>query len=208
MVKLKLSSQEQGLLKSIRSCNPRAIIFDMDGTLYDEVYFVKHFADALSARIVAEIGPEKAIDLKKFFLENWCAGSRRRLFEYSIEKFGLQGITKEQMMELMRNLSIPTGLPLKNWAIHAIIDSVVPMAVLTNGDPETQRKKFSMLQPHELLEGVPLFCAKEIAPKPSPLGAKAIIGAWGLEPSDVLFLGDNRVDELCAEAVGCQFIYC
>jgi phosphoglycolate phosphatase-like HAD superfamily hydrolase len=97
---------------------------------------------------------------------------------------------------------------LKNWAIHVLSEWIVPMAVFTNGDPEIQRNKFSMLQPHELFQCVPLFCAKEIAPKPSPLGAKAIIGGWGLEPSDVLFLGDNRVDELCAEAVGCQFLYC
>lgn len=208
MVKLKLSSQEQALLEIVREVKPRGIIFDMDGTLYDEIHFIDSFAEELSARVVDEIGPDKAADLKFFYLENWRAGSRHNLFERSIEKFALHSMGKEQILELMRTLSIPGGLPMKNWAIQALSKWVMPMAVLTNGDPRIQRTKFSMLQPNSLLTNLTLVCAKELQPKPSPVGAEAIIAGWGIKPSEVIFFGDNPVDELCAKAAGCHFVSC
>jgi FMN phosphatase YigB (HAD superfamily) len=208
MVKLKLSSQEQALLKIVREVKPQGIIFDMDGTLYDESHFIEYFAEELSVRMVREIGSDKAAELKFFYLENWRSGLRNNLFDRSIEKFEIHSIGKEQILELMRTLSIPGGLPMKNWVIQALSEWELPMAVLTNGDPKVQRTKFAMLQPNSLLQDLTLVCAKEFEPKPSPAGAQAIISGWGVKPSEVVFFGDNLVDELCAKAAGCHFVSC
>lgn len=47
--------------------------------------------------------------------------------------------------------------------------------------------------------------ANTAAPKPDPDGVRQILAAWGLGPSDVVFLGDSSVDERTARNAGVDF---
>lgn len=205
-VRLNLSKRESDLVGQIHSVAAQAIIFDMDDTLYEEIHFIKSFVEALESQFAPEVGLTRAAKLGNFYLENWHAGDRRSLFEKTIKEFGLSAHPK-QFLELMRVLKIPNGLPVKSWAKQILKECDVPVAVLTNGDPGIQRNKFQQLKPSSLLESATLVCAKELEPKPSRLGAETIISGWNLAPSSVLLIGDSQVDEECALAVGCQFLY-
>lgn len=205
-VRLNLSKRESDFVGQIHSVAAQAIIFDMDDTLYEEIHFVKSFVRALESKVAPEVGLTKAADLGSFYLEKWNAGDRRGLFETTIKEFGL-ATHPIQFLEQMRTLKVPDGLPMKNWAKQILRTCDLPVAVLTNGDPGIQRNKFRQLDPRFLLENAILVCAKELEPKPSKLGAEKIISDWGLAPSSVLLIGDSQVDEECALAAGCQFLY-
>ena len=205
-MKLNLSERESDFVAQIHAIEARAIIFDMDDTMYEEIHFVKSFAKALASQFAPELGVTRADKLGIFYLENWNTGDRRGLFEKTIDEFGL-ATDPIHFLELMRTVKVPNGLPLKNWARQILKTCDVPVAVLTNGDPGIQRNKFHQLEPSFLLESANLVCAKELEPKPSKLGAERIISAWGLAPSGVLLIGDSQVDKECALAAGCQFLY-
>jgi phosphoglycolate phosphatase-like HAD superfamily hydrolase len=47
--------------------------------------------------------------------------------------------------------------------------------------------------------------ASNSTPKPSPDGLLQIMGEWGLEPLEIAFVGDSKVDETAALAAGVPF---
>lgn len=51
----------------------------------------------------------------------------------------------------------------------------------------------------------PMQTASNSTPKPSPDGLFKAVGAWGLAPGEVAYIGDSKVDELAARAAGMPF---
>ena len=51
----------------------------------------------------------------------------------------------------------------------------------------------------------PVMTAGNSQPKPHPGGLLSIISQWGVEPRQIAFLGDSRVDEQAAKGAGVPF---
>jgi HAD superfamily hydrolase (TIGR01509 family) len=51
----------------------------------------------------------------------------------------------------------------------------------------------------------PLLNASLVRPKPHPEGLHRILAAWGMQPGEMAFLGDSRIDEHTARAAGVRF---
>lgn len=51
----------------------------------------------------------------------------------------------------------------------------------------------------------PMQTASNSTPKPSPDGLFQAVGAWRVEPHEVAYIGDSKVDEQAAEAAGIPF---
>lgn len=77
-----------------------------------------------------------------------------------------------------------------------------PCAIFTNRSTSVLE-----LLRHFDLDGFfsPLKTAATGRPKPYPDGLLEILDEWGLEPEQIAFLGDSRVDQLAAEAAGVPF---
>jgi phosphoglycolate phosphatase-like HAD superfamily hydrolase len=207
MVPSSTSDFDSLLFAQIRSINPRGLILDMDDTLYWESSFVSEFARHMMKKVLSEKGPQQADQFFAFFTQNWARGNRREIFQQSVLEFNLETITASDFFESMRTLVVPDGLTLRTWAKRVLVELETPIAVLTNGDQVTQQNKFAQLWPKKLLRDVELFCAKDYEPKPSGLGALAILKKWKLLPADVLLIGDSPLDMQCAMDAGCDFLF-
>jgi FMN phosphatase YigB (HAD superfamily) len=178
----------------------------MDDTLYWERDYVSEFIKEIKNRVFLEKGESQADQFSLFFTENWARGDRKEIFQRSINQFHLETIAVSDFLNSMRSLVIPKGLELRTWAKTVLGEFDGPTAVLTNGDQATQRNKFAQLFPASLLEDVELVLAKDYEPKPSGLGARAVIEKWKMSPSEILFVGDSPLDKKCAEEVGCYYL--
>jgi len=200
------SSLENRVYWEVIQSLPKAMIVDMDETIYWEKSFIEPYVVQMSMLVEKEIGTVSAKQFMNFYLESWESGSRRNLFQECIAKFSITSITPTRFLEEMRSFRVKNGLPIRAWAQRVFREISVPTIILTNGDPEVQRNKFSQLTPQGALLHSTLVCAKEIASKPSTLAVENAIRFWNLTPEDVVFVGDSEIDRKCAYESGCRFI--
>lgn len=82
-------------------------------------------------------------------------------------------------------------------------ESKVKLAVLSNNRGSLVRK---IMAERELMEYFPIAFGEEDVPKtkPDPSGVEMILQCWGMEPSDVLFIGDSSSDYGAAKSSGCR----
>lgn len=204
-----ISSQfdlEERVYTQVMESGPLGLIVDMDDTVFWERDFINPFIEHMSRLIEVERGSTLAKNFRQFYMQNWTSGSRRDLFQRSISEFGISSVQPEDFLEEMKNLRITSGLKVRSWAERVFSETSVPIAILTNGNPDVQKNKFGQLTPRTASTRATLVCAKEISSKPSPLAVQVILDRWQLSPEDVVFIGDSELDEECARNSGCKFI--
>lgn len=206
MVTSSLSDLEKRVYSQVTESGSLGLIVDMDDTVFWELDFIGPFIERMSRLLEMEMGSALAENFSQFYMQNWTRGSRRDLFQRSISEFGITGIQPEDFLEEMKTLRITSGLKIRSWADRIFSESSVPIAILTNGNPDVQKNKFSQLTPRSALDRATLVCAKEICSKPSPLAVQVILDSWKLSPEDVVFIGDSEIDDQCARNSGCRFI--
>lgn len=194
------------LLEQLTKHKIEGIVFDLDGTLFSEFDYTTGFCEDLHKLINVKKGDSIALEVKEYFLKEWRQGRRRGLFENVIDKFSLKDTTLDDFVATYSSITIPGGLNLFPWAEEFLASNKLPSAILTNGNPNTQRNKFRQLQPNWVLLNTKLYCANEYAPKPSPEGIQVIADHWGLSTERLLFVGDSDLDSECATNANCKFV--
>lgn len=184
----------------------RGIIFDLDNTLVAERTYVSCFTNKLSELVTAELGLLDGKAFAKFFLDEWDLGNRKNLFQRAIVEFQLKTVDIDDFKYHYSTTIVPGGFRLFPWAEEFLSGNRMPVAILSNGDPITQKNKFSQLSPKHILRDVNLWCANEFVAKPDPAGALAISLNWKISTNQVLFIGDSDQDRLCALNAGCEFL--
>jgi nicotinate-nucleotide--dimethylbenzimidazole phosphoribosyltransferase len=99
----------------------------------------------------------------------------------------------------------PIGQPARDLA--ALRDAGIRLGAVTDTQVMTEGDVRALLAPvglDELLEAV-VTSADVGAAKPSPLGIQRALAQLGVEPSEALFVGDDDVDAVAAEAAGVAF---
>jgi putative hydrolase of the HAD superfamily len=177
----------------------RAVLFDLDDTLVDQV-------TASGAAVVAWAAGFGIAD--PGVTGRWAAVSERHYARYQRREITFAGQRRERVRDFLeRSLTddeadgLFAGYLERYEAGWTVFDDAVPalrraraagltVAVLTNGDEDQQRRKLDRLG---LAPEIDVLIASSALPagKPDPRAFAAAVGLLGLGPAETLMVGDS-----------------
>lgn len=190
----------------------RAIAFDLDGTLFDH--------RSAGTRAIVEWVERKAWPSPDDLVERWFRIEDHRFGEYAAGVAGLQEQRRNRVRDLLTQLDVPfeessldglfaefltlyranwTGFSDARETLESLRARGYVLAVLTNGYYEQQRDKLEAIGLLEFVEHL-LASADLPAFKPDVRAYEALCSALGLEPYEVMYVGDD----VTADAMGAR----
>lgn len=178
----------------------KAVLFDLDGTLLDTLADI---GDAANRALVANGFPAHPPDAYRYFVGDGIV----MLMTRALPEGAREQKTIDTCLESLRE-AYRAGWNVKTRpyeGIPAMLDSLaergLKMAVLSNKPQE-----FTRLCVDDLLSQWrfdPVFGKRDGVPrKPDPAGAMEIARHLGVEPAEILYLGDTAIDMETARAAG------
>jgi HAD superfamily hydrolase (TIGR01509 family) len=182
---------------------PRAIIFDLDGTLVDTVGTRVHSWMAVFPRFGIQPEPE--------FLAPLMGSDGKLLARMVAEHYGVElrpgddaQIDIEAGLEFRVLNAQPRALPAARDILESLTDQGLPWAVATSSLPDDARESVQSLG----LRAMPLICdgADVEHAKPAPDLLLKAAGLLQVEPEAAWYVGDSRWDMLASRAAGMRAI--
>lgn len=182
---------------------PRAIIFDLDGTLVDTV----------GTRVESwmAVFPRFGIDPDPDYLAPLMGSDGKLLARMVAEHYGVRlqpdddaQIDIEAGAEF-RVLNVhPRALPAARDVLEQLTDRRIPWAVATSSLPDDARQSMQSLQ----LRTMPIICdgADVEHAKPAPDLLLKAAGLLHVQPGAAWYVGDSRWDMLASKAAGMRAI--
>lgn len=171
----------------------KAVIFDLDDTLYNEFDFVRGGYKAVADYLAEKYGCENNIifsDMLSYYKNN----GRNRLFDYIVKKNNIieEGIVKK-MLEIYRTHA--PSIKLYDDAvflINKLKGLKIKTGVITDGIRSVQQSKINSLCLEGIMDNIIFTC--ELKPgnsKPSIAPFKLMSEFLGVRCDDCCYVGDN-----------------
>lgn len=122
--------------------------------------------------------------------------------------FGLDEKYRENFDRLLTGAKLPLKLLLYKQMLELLQQIVVDrkqLFILTNGNPQQQLNKIKQTKWNGLENYLVCYFANEIKPKPEPDALHHILKVHQLQRRDLLMIGNDTADELCAQAAGVDY---
>ena len=187
----------------------RAVLFDLDDTLYPELEFVESGFKAVSNYLGSRFSlDEKALLMR--IKEIFHRDGRGKIFDTLLRDFGMD---REEEIRLLVYIyrshkptlhAFPDSLPL----IHRLKENGNRLGIITDGMASVQRRKISALGFAELFDAIVYTdeLGKEYW-KPSVVPYKVALNLLMIEPSEATYVGnDLSKDFQGANSLGMQTI--
>jgi phosphoglycolate phosphatase len=178
----------------------KAVVFDMDGTLLDTL---ADLADAMN-RVLAKHGfATHPVDAYRHFVGSGASRLVARALpadrqDEELRALCLQSFLREYESGWRNKTCLYEGVP---ELLDALAARKIPMAVLTN-----KPQAFAELCMQEFLSRwdftLTLGQMPGVAVKPDPAGPRQVIRHLGVQPEEILYLGDTDVDMFTAVNAG------
>ena len=194
--------------------NPRAVLFDAYGTLFD-VYSVGLLAEQLFPGHGAALGVlwrDKQIEYTRLVTTSNDGAHYRPFWDltraglrYACKKLGLE-LTPEREQQLMNQYRHLSAFPENREVLQALKDREVVTGILSNGDPEMLGVAVRSAGLHELLDHV-VSVDSVRKYKTHPQAYQLGLDATGLTASQILFVSCNGWDALAATWFGFRTLW-
>lgn len=186
---------------------PKAILFDMDDTLFDEIEYVKSGFWAVAAHLqqARDLPADYSYPSMMAFFE---LEGRGAIFDRVIERFEVrraEGLVAE-CIAIYRNHQ-PTVQPYRGVRqLLASISNDYKTALVTNGLPIMQERKLTALDVGQYFDAV-VYCEETGKPKPDPAGLITALSLLDVAAADAVMVGDNpTTDGAAARAASIPFL--
>jgi len=187
----------------------KAVIFDLDNTIYRETDYLFPAYHAIGVHVSGKDNIDASAAGQ--FLENhFLKSGRKNLFDNFIQHFNIRNTGVEEMMNILRTNQPEEKIeifPSVMKMLDALILQQKKIFVLTNGNPQQQRNKIACIEWGGIFNDITFIFADEIKRKPSPESIEYIIKKYELRHGDVLMIGDDISDEEAAKDAGIHFIH-
>ncbi|MHC1699484.1 MAG: HAD family hydrolase [Humidesulfovibrio sp.] len=179
---------------------PRALIFDLDGTLLNTL---EDLADSGNAALAGLGLPRHPVDAFRLFVGLGVAELVLRMLpEDRRDKATLARAEKLLVAEYQERWKLKTrpypGIP---EMLEALRQASLPICVLSN-----KPQDYTDLTVREFFPGFPFTRVRgarpEVPHKPHPASALALAGELGLAPGSIAFVGDSATDMKTARGAG------
>lgn len=187
----------------------RAIVFDLDDTLYPYQAFVRSGFRAVGERLAGECGLSAAAVLR-VLRRSALDGERGREIQALCARFSLPLSLVPALVTTVREHTPRLRLPQESLRVLASLRHAGwKIGILTNGTPAIQRRKIDALGVSGLVDEV--LCAPECgdpAGKPAPAVFRAALERLGATAQQTVLVGDDREADIDgASAVGIGTIH-
>jgi putative hydrolase of the HAD superfamily len=188
-----------------------AVLFDLDDTLFDQCLWLQGAWRAVTAAAADQHGVD-AVRLLGALLAVAAEGSDGgRIIDRALARMGVTGIPVAPLIEAFSAHRPPTlppfpGIGLALWRLRAM----VPLALVTDGDPGIQRSKLDALGLGDVFAAV--VFSDELAPgraarKPNATPFLHAASLLGVSPEAAVFVGDRPdKDVVGARAAGMRAV--
>ena len=186
---------------------PKAILVDMDDTLFDEHDYVKSGFQAVASFLERERSVPADYSYPSM-VAFWELEGRGLVFDRIIERFEIRssdGLV-QACIDTYRH-HMPDIKPYDGARDTLLkLRDIAPLALVTNGLPVMQKNKLNALELMSCFDEV-VFCDALHAPKPSPKGLLKALSDMSVAPEDAVMIGDNpETDGAAAAAAETAFI--
>jgi len=188
----------------------KAIIFDLDDTLYYELNYVKSGFEAVSEYISLRYQVDKDIFYQQL-LEVLKDQGRGKIFNLALEKFALPAAEVQGMVTVYRS-HIPEGIELYNDARDVLhkykTDKKYKTGIITDGNSEVQWKKIKTLDLLKLIDEILVSDDYGVAKrKPNSFLYSKMLEMLNVQAEEAVYIGDNPVkDFVTARKLGIKTV--
>lgn len=185
----------------------RAVIFDLDDTLYPLQRFVLSGFRAVARHLEATAGLPAAgvFDL----LADAFGRVRGRELQVLVDRFRLGADAIPELVAVIRRHTPDVQLPELSTAVLRVLRPGWRLGIVTNGHPDIQARKVRALGLERLVDAV-VYAADHGsgAGKPEAAAFHAACQALGVAPSAAAFVGDDPVCDMAgARGAGLRTIW-
>lgn len=184
----------------------RALLLDLDDTLYDERDYVLSGFRAVAAEVARRFPDARPQPLFEAMVAELDAHGRGRVFDVALADAGLDPAIVPELVKVYREhvpqIALWPGVP----ETLARLRQDYRLAVVTDGLGAMQRRKVASLGVEPLVDQV-LYCWEHESPKPSPGPYAEALRRLDMEPQEAVVIGDNPAHDMAAaHAIGCRTI--
>jgi putative hydrolase of the HAD superfamily len=186
----------------------RAIVFDLDDTLYPYRAFVRSGFRAVACRLAAERGLQPAAVLRAL-RRALTSGQRGYELQALCDRFELPASLVTSLADLIREHPPSLRLPRESLQVLRTLRTKWQLGVLTNGVPHIQRRKVEALGIGDLVDAV-VFATEcgDGNGKPAASAFRAALDRLNVDAASAVCVGDDpRTDIEGAAAVGMKTIH-
>lgn len=168
----------------------KAVVFDLDDTLYPEMDYVKSGFAAVAQFAKSEFGLENA---ERRLIDLFAESSNKVIDRFASE-CGLNGNDAAQMVEAYRNHK-PNIVLLKETkeTLLRLRENGYKLGIITDGRPMGQRNKIRALGLESMVDKI--IITDELGGvefrKPNPKAFELMCAEFGTKPEEMLYVGDN-----------------
>ena len=177
----------------------KAVFFDLDGTLIDSL---EDLAGAVNTVLAGAGYAEHPVDAYKYFIGDGMETLLRRAVPSDIDDSAYLGLVDVLREEYARSWAGKTRLyPGIASMLSGLEEKGIKLAILSNKPHEfalVTVEHFFPDTPFAVVQGSP----RGSKAKPDPALALSMARSLGLEPAEVLFMGDSGTDMKTAVAAG------
>jgi putative hydrolase of the HAD superfamily len=167
----------------------RALVFDLDDTLYLERRFALSGYAAVANHLASAHGLNRR-DVFGFLRRELGAGRRADVFQRLVMRFGLPLAIVEELLAVYRDHAPSLRLPATTRRVLGAARESWRVGILTNGPPALQRRKVAALGLASLVDAV-IFAHEVGNGKPDPAVFHCACDALGVEPTSAVMAGDD-----------------
>ena len=187
---------------------PRAILFDLDDTLYPYRAFLRSGFRAVARRLAADRGLPAASILRVLY-RALVDGARGRELQVLCARYALPATLVPALADVVREHAPSLRLPRQTTRVLAELRRGWRVGIVTNGAPRIQRRKVEALGLAPLVDAV-VFAGEHGDGRGKPAAApfEAALARLGTTAAQTVFVGDDRrADVEGAAAVGMRAIH-
>lgn len=186
---------------------PRAILFDLDDTLYPLTQFVMSGFRAVALAVEAAWGVPRAVALETLVAA--ASVSRGRELQVLIERHDLPPAAVPGLVDVIRGHVPDLRLPELSLAVLGSLRRGWRIGIVTNGRPDIQARKVRALGVRRLVDAV-VYANHEGsgAGKPEPASFLEACRQLDIAPASTVFVGDDPDRDIAgAQGVGMKTIW-
>lgn len=177
----------------------RALLIDLDDTLYDEASYVRSGMAAIAGEIARLPGTPSAAQVTAELLAELDRSGRGKVFDVILERLGVSPDPAliAGLVEAYRDHR-PT-IALWPGVREALADLAGDhrLAIVTDGLGRMQRRKVAALGVEPLVQDI-IYCWELGWPKPDPRAFVSAMQGLGAAASETLVVGDNPMHDMAA----------
>lgn len=185
----------------------RAILFDLDNTLYSERRFILSGFSAV-ARAVRDREGVPACEVYRVLVRALRAGRRGTAFQELCTTFGFDRAQITGWVEIVRTHAPRLRARRHTRALLADLRDRWRLGLVTNGLPEVQRRKIDSLRLRPFFDHIGLAGMPGQGGKPSPTPFMDACRVLGVSPDRAVHVGDDvETDVRGAKGAGIKTIW-